>query len=268
MSHAARRTMLTQASFKPNKGKSLDIDVNKDTYLRLPIRTGLITEHDDLIAKVRTYALPHLRDGDLLFISEKIVALTQGRIIRIRDIRPSWLARFLARRVNNGRGTANFRGFGHGTSMGMELFIQQAGYPRVLLAAAIAALTRPFGIKGLFYRVCGKMAKSIDCPMSFTIHPYLNYAKLAPLDPKGVARHIKDTFGHETVVVDANYRGVFSLGRSSASVTEAFIRNVFRDNPAGQSDEMTPFFIVRKATNAKERHEGYVATEGQFVSSG
>jgi len=46
--------------------------------------------------------------------------------------------------------------------------------------------------------------------------------------------------------VDANYQGVYSLGKSDRRLTEKFIYEVFRDNPAGQGDEMTPFFVVRE----------------------
>ena len=103
-----------------------------------------------------------------------------------------------------------------------------------------------FGIKGAFYFLCGKRAKSVDCPMSFSILEYAHYAKLAPLDPNKVARDIKKTFGHETVILDANYLGAFSLGKSTGSISEKFIGKLFKDNPLGQSDEMTPFCIVRR----------------------
>ena len=234
------------AAFAPNKGKQLEIDADGAAYLRLPIKTPVIGEHDDLLELLEKYLAPHLQKGDFIFVSEKIVALTQGRIMLIRDVKPTALARFLSKHVDNKRGTSAFRGFGHGTSMAMQLFIEEAGVPRVLFAAAVAAITRPLGIKGLFYRISGKRAKSVDCPMSFDVHPYLNYAKLAPLDPNGVARKIRDRFGSEAAIVDANYRGVFSLGKSSRAISERFIRAVLRDNPAGQADEMTPFFIIRK----------------------
>lgn len=237
-------------SFKPNKGKMLDIVVDNSRYLRLPIKTRLITEQDKLLSLLYEYASPHLQTGDMIFVSEKIVAITQNRMIKIRDIKPSYLARFLAKHVDNKRHTIDFRGFGHGTSMGMELFIQETGHLRVLFAAAVSAVTRPLGIKGLFYVICGKSAKSIDCPMSFTLYPYLNYAKLSPLNPMQVAKDAKDRFGNEVVIVDANYHGVFSLGKSDKNISEKFIQAVFRDNPAGQSEEMTPFFIVRKAVAA------------------
>ena len=47
-------------------------------------------------------------------------------------------------------------------------------------------------------------------------------------------------------VIDANYRGAFSLGKSTRAISEKFIRELLRDNPAGQDSEMTPFLIIRK----------------------
>jgi hypothetical protein len=84
--------------------------------------------------------------------------------------------------------------------------------------------------------------------MSWTLAPYTEYAKKAPLRPNEVAREIRDAFRAETVIVDANYRGAFSLGKSTSAISEKFIRALLHDNPAGQDSEMTPFFIIRKAS--------------------
>ncbi|MGH7141839.1 MAG: coenzyme F420-0:L-glutamate ligase [Minisyncoccia bacterium] len=234
-------------TFFPNPGKSLAIDVDGVTYVRLPVKTRLITEADtDIVPLIEEYAAPHLAPGDLLFVSEKAVCITQGRVVDFGYIHPGRLARFLARNIKNNYGTPNFKGFGHGTGLAMQLFIEEAGYPRVFCAALTAALTRPFGLRGMFYRLCGKRAKSIDCPMSFTIIEYAHAAKLAPNDPDGVARKIKAATGHDAIILDANYRGAFSLGKSSRAISESFIQKLFRDNPLGQSDEMTPFAIVRR----------------------
>jgi len=234
--------------FKPNPGKNLEINLGNEVYFRLPVKTGMITEKDNLFELLEKHVKPFLMSGDMIFVSEKVVALMQGRIIPIVDVKPSWLARLLARKVKNNYGTPEFKGFGHGTPMAMQLLIEQAGYPRALLAATVSAVTRPFGIKGAFYTIVGKLAKSVDSPMSFTIQPYNRYAKLAPLDPDGVARKIKEKFGHEAAIVAANYRGVFSLGKSDRKISEKFIRDILRDNPLGQSDEFTPFCIIRKKT--------------------
>lgn len=234
------------ADFAPNKGKNLEAIALGVRYLRLPIKTRLIVHSDDLVELLQEYVAPHLVPGDMLFVSEKIVCITQGRMVPIKEVQTSPLARYLSKRVRNHVGTPKFRGLGHGTAPAMQLLIEEAGIPRVLFAAVVAALTRPLGIKGAFYYLVGKQAKSIDCPMSWTLAPYTEYAKKAPSRPNEVARDIARRFRVETVIVDANYRGAFSLGKSTNAISEKFIRELLRDNPAGQDSEMTPFFIVRK----------------------
>lgn len=239
--------MPTPTILEPNKGKSLEAVAAGERYLRLPIKTRLIEPGDNLFDLLTEYVVPHLQPGDMLFVSEKIVCITQNRIVRTSEVKTSALARLLAKRVRNHVGTPQFRGFGHGTAPAMQLLIEEAGVPRVLFAALVAAVTRPFGLKGAFYYLVGKRAKSIDCPMSFTLAPYTEYAKRAPQEPAKVAQDIRIRFGVETVIVDANYRGAFSLGKSAQAPKERFIRELLRDNPAGQDSEMTPFFIIRKA---------------------
>ena len=233
--------------FVANPGKQIDIDIDGVTYERLPVRTRLLTMDDtDILPLLEDYVHPYLKPGDMIFVSEKALTITQGRIVDIGTIKPTPFARFLGRHVGTHYGSSSFHGFGHGTAIAMQLFIEEAGYVRVLFAAAVSAVTRPFGIGGMFYRICGKRAKSIDCPMSFLILQYAHSAKLAPNDADGAARRIKQQLGCEAVILDANYRGAISLGKSTRAITEAFILKAFRDNPLGQSDEMTPFCIVRK----------------------
>jgi hypothetical protein len=125
--------------FKPNPGKKIEIDVDGKTYLRLPVKTRLITTRDtDILPLINEYVTPFLQNGDMLFVSEKVLAITQNRIVDFSDIHPTWLARFLARNVSNYYGSRDFHGFGHGTSLAMQLFLEEAGYPRVLFAAAVA----------------------------------------------------------------------------------------------------------------------------------
>lgn len=235
------------SEFIANPGKQIDIDVDDTTYQRLPVRTRVITMRDtDILALLDEYVKPYLKPDDMLFVSEKALTITQGRIVDMSTVKPTALARFLGSRVGNSYGSSDFHGFGHGTAIAMQAFIDEAGMIRVLFAALVGALTKPLGIKGMFYLVCGKQAKSIDCPMSFLILEYAHSVKLAPQDPSGAARRIKEKLGCETVILDANYRGAFSLGKSTSAISESFIGKLFSDNPLGQSDEMTPFCIVRK----------------------
>lgn len=231
----------------PNKGKKLETIVAGVRYVRLPIKTRLIEPGDDLMNLLTEYTAPHLRAGDILFVSEKVVCVCQKRLIRADAVKTYWLAHLLSKRVRNHVGTPQFRGMGHGTAPAMQLLIEEAGYLRTLFAAFVSALTRPLGIKGAFYYLVGKQAKSIDCPMSWTIEEFKDYAKRAPFKPNQVARDIREKFGVEAVIVDANYRGAFSLGKSTSAITEKFIQELLHDNPAGQDSEMTPFFLVRRA---------------------
>lgn len=243
----ALRERAPSGEFAPNPGKQLAIDVDGVTYDRLPVKTRVITMKDtDILPLLESYVKPYLKEGDVVYVSEKALTITQGRVVDMASVKPTALARFLARNVGNAYGTDDFRGFGHGTAIAMEAFISEAGYVRAAFAAAVSAITRPFGIKGMFYRICGARAKSVDCPMSFLILEYAHSVKLAPNDSNGNAKRLAKALGVPVVILDANYRGAFSLGKSDRAITEEFIGKLFRDNPLGQSDEMTPFCIVRK----------------------
>lgn len=227
-------------SFGPNAGKNLTILVDDKTYARIPLRTSVVTSEDTISAIVARYAVPHLAAGDLLFISERIVAISQGRAYPIKDIKPSHLAKVLVKFVHKSP-----YGIGLGSPWTMELAIREAGAMRILFGALAAAVTKPFGIKGVFYNVVGKNINAIDGPCDYTLPPYNEYAKLGPAEPDKVARTLKSEIGHEVVIIDANDLGVAILGKSSRGMSDAFCKQVFRDNPLGQSNEQTPLCIVR-----------------------
>jgi len=235
------------SAMMPPVNKPINADGTK--YDRLLVKSRLISLKDkDILPIIKEYAGPHIKPGDMLFVSEKALTITQGRVIDMGEIKPTWLAYLFGRNVSNYYGTSEFHGFGHGTPLAMQLLIEEAGYPRAIFAAFVSAITRPLGIRGLFYYLCGTQAKSVDLPMSFLILEYAHAAKLAPKDPTGAAKRIKAHLGCETIILDANYRGAFSLGKTNRVISEEFIGKVFRDNPMGQSDEMTPFCIVRKSS--------------------
>ena len=114
------------------------------------------------------------------------------------------------------------------------------------MGALAAAITKPFGIKGVFYKVVGKNINAIDGPCDYTLPPYNEYAKLGPAEPEKVAGKFKFEINHDVVIIDANDLGVAILGKSNKDISDAFCKNVFKDNPLGQSSEQTPLCIVRK----------------------
>jgi hypothetical protein len=173
-------------------------------------------------------------------VSERMVAITQGRSYPIKDIRPGRLARFLERFV-----TRPGYGIGLGSAETMELAIREVGAPRILLAAAASAITKPFGVHGVFYRVAGAQAKAIDGPTSYTIPPYNHAATLGPSDPDRAARELAAAIDAPVAIIDANDAGCAVLG-ASPGIDRRFVERLFADNPLGQAREQTPICIVRE----------------------
>lgn len=226
---------------QPNTGKNLIIEFGKHQYARFPMKTHIITKNDGIFDVCKKYAKPYLRAGDLLFISERIIAIMQDRAYPIRDIKPSRLAKFLVKFVHKSP-----CGIGLGSPWTMELAIREGGRLRIIFGAFFSAVTKIFGIKGFFYKFVGKNINAIDGPCSYTIPPYNEYAKLGPANPVKVAREISNAIGNEVVIIDANDIGVAVLGKSREDISDEFCQKVFSDNPLGQSAEQTPLCIVRK----------------------
>jgi hypothetical protein len=176
----------------------------------------------------------------LVAVSERMVAITQGRSFPMTEIRPGPLAKLLVRFV-----TRPGYGIGLGTPQTMQLAIDEVGIPRILLAAFLSAVTKPFGVHGVFYRVAGPQAAAIDGPTSYTIPPYNQAATLGPTDPNGAARRLAAALGVPVAVIDANDAGCNVLG-ISPGVDRRFVSNIFADNPLGQAREQTPICIVRR----------------------
>ncbi len=223
-----------------NKGKNLIIKIDKKNYERIPIKTHVITKDDKIIDVVFRYVGPHLQKNDIVFISERVVAITQGRAFPIKDIHPSNLAKFLVKFVHKSP-----YGIGLGSPWTMELAIREAGVARMLFAALCSAFTKPFGLRGVFYKVVGKNINAIDGPCSYTLAPYNEYAKLGPSNPNKVAQDVKSKIKNDCVIIDANDLGVNVLGRSDSKISDVFCVEVFKDNPLGQASEQTPICIVR-----------------------
>lgn len=225
---------------EPNEGRALHAALGGVVYARHPVRTHLVTADDDAAAVLSRYAGTVGDDVRLVAVSERMVAITQGRSFPIREIRPGRLARLLERFV-----TRPGYGIGLGSAETMELAIREVGAPRILLAAAASAVTKPLGIHGVFYRIAGPQAKAIDGPTSYTIPPYNESATLGPKDPDGAARTLAAAIGAPVAIIDANDAGCAVLG-ASPGVDRRFIERLFADNPLGQAREQTPICLVRE----------------------
>lgn len=225
-----------------NPGKNLVVEVDGQLYARIPIRTHLIRPYDNIIQIVTTYIQDLVMETDIVVISEKAVAITQGRVLPIAQITPSRLAVFLSRFVHK-----SSCGIGVGSPHTMELAIREVGRFRIVLGAFVGALGKLFGIRGLFYRVCGEKVRGIDGPCSNTIAPYDQCAVLVPRDSQHIAEKLGSLLGCLVAVIDANDFGINILGVSSSQLLDTdFLVKVLKDNPLGQSSEQTPIGIIRR----------------------
>ena len=224
----------------PNEGRALHASLGGVVYSRHPVRTHLVTATDDATEVVRRYVGSLGPDVRLVAISERMVAITQGRSYPMDQVRPGPLARLLVRFV-----TRPGYGIGLGTPQTMQLAIDEVGAPRILFAAAASAVTKPFGVHGVFYRLAGRQAAAIDGPTSYTIPPYNQAATLGPKDPDGAARSIAAALDAPVAIIDANDAGCAVLG-ASPGVDRRFVQRLFADNPLGQAREQTPICVVRE----------------------
>ncbi|MFQ5492667.1 MAG: coenzyme F420-0:L-glutamate ligase [Candidatus Dojkabacteria bacterium] len=228
----------------PNSNKKLEISIGEKVVKRYPVRTKLIVNGDDVVQVVSSVVNPLkdlVDDGHrVVVVGEKAVAASQGRAFLMDDIKPSKLAKFLARFV-----TKTKAGIGLGMPETMELALKDVGVPRIVLAFFVAAVTKPLGIKGMFYRVAGSKARGIDGPTPYTIPPYNQSAVLVPDDPGKVAKQISKSISLPVVIIDANDIGqnVLASYGLSGKDTET-LRRAFADNPLGQSTEQTPVALV------------------------
>jgi len=223
-----------------------EIKVNNKIYLRYPIKTHLIIKDDDLENIIEKYIINNINfknyKDNIIVMSERMVAITQGRLIHQDKIKASLLSKILIKFVKKWPNDPGFR-----NAKKMQLVIDICGAPTVLFAAFISSITKPFGIRGLFYKICGNQVSEIDGFAPGTIPPYDKYAVLGPKDPDKVCDNLAEKFNLQFAIVDANNIDVTVLGTSqNLQISKSELRLAFIDNPIGQGLEQTPICIVRE----------------------
>lgn len=210
-------------------------------FERFVVRTHLVRRGERLARTLAPYLEGRVEPGDIVVLGEKIVAIAEGRAVLLKTVKPRPLACFLSRHVRQ-------LGYGLGLRRAetMEMAIREAGALRILLAAAVAALSRPLGRSGDFYRLAGRRVAAIDGPGPTTIPPFDRYIVLAPSRPGSVIGAIARRFGVGVAVVDVNDVGSEVL-EASPGVDVGLVRELLRDNPMGQGAQRTPLSILRPA---------------------
>ncbi|MDO5661221.1 MAG: asparagine synthase (glutamine-hydrolyzing) [Brachybacterium sp.] len=261
-----------KSDYAPNPGKELDLTSSYDgrTWRRFPLQTDLVSRDSDLerlvterveafFADLPEDALPPNAPWHF-FISEKIVAITQGRSLFTWEITPRRSARLLSRAV-----TRTPAGIGLGSPYTMELAIREIGLPRIAFAAVVGGAAKLIGKKGVFYQLAGSDVRAIDGPTEYSAFPSNVSAKLPPKDPDAVSARLsaairrsdipaayRDSFAG-TVVMDANDIGRNLLG-SDVSGPAARYEETFADNPLGQGRQRTPLAIVADLGGSPSPH--------------
>ena len=113
-------------------------------------------------------------------------------------------------------------------------------------------ITKIFGIKGVFYKIAGHGIDGIDgFYMNSSFDLYHDLALLNPENPSKVCNEVSNAFGMDCMIVDANDFDVNILGKNDKlnAESEIFLKSLIKDNPAGQSDELTPFILIKNCIN-------------------
>lgn len=239
--------------FYANEGKQVEIRVGERTFARHAIKTRFVQVGDDYIDLVRTYVLPVYQPGDLISMSEKVIALCQKRVVYENEVKPGFLARFLSRFVHQ-----TSAGPGAGNPYKMQFALNQCGALKVIFAAVAAGIGKLFGKKGVFYDIVGAETTGLDGFYGHDIEEYAHMGIRIPDRPALVCDEIYEKTGVKAMIVDANAISVEILGHGSAvQEQESDLIGMIRDNPAGQVRQFTPFILIREiGTAASEEAEG------------
>jgi hypothetical protein len=222
--------------------KTLIKEVEGLKYQRHPVKTHLVQIKEPLLPIIEKYALPEFKQGEWIAISEKMVTITQGRVVHESEVKPGWLAKLVVKGVKK---YPDDIGYSHPRKM--QVAINQAGWFRVFFAMIIGSITKAFGRHGDFYRIAGHRISEIDGFNPAAMEPFNHYAMLGPAEPSKVCQEIEDKYGIPAVIIDGNNINVEVLGMSKGvPVTKDLARLILLDNPMGQGDEKTPIILVEK----------------------
>ncbi|NLI14478.1 MAG: F420-0:Gamma-glutamyl ligase [Peptococcaceae bacterium] len=203
---------------------------------RIPVRTHIITEEDNIVDVVKKYTGEIAGPGDIIAVAESVVSITQGRAILPEKVKPGLLARFLCRFPGKDGSLA--------TPQAMQLAIEETGVPRIFLGATAAALGKVIRRKGDFYRVAGRHLTLID-DVAGTMWPFERHIILGPKNPRGIVEEIREKTGVEAVIVDVNDIGNVDILGASSGINQADLIRDLKDNPFGNDDQQTPIVILK-----------------------
>lgn len=238
---------MEQGTYSPAAGAVAQpprtITVDGVTYERIPIEVPeLIPFGEKLEVTLKRYLMPHVKPGDWVALSEKLVSISENLVRHISTVKVGWLARFITLGVKKHK---NMTAWSRPEKM--QVAIEIAGAPRMILAAGIGAIGKFVGKRGWFWIVAGHRVSEIDGFIPEDMYPYTEWGVLPPPDPQGVCERVERELGVPCVTGDMNFIDVQILGASKGvGLPKKTIKKILIDNPLGQGNKMTPFCVVRK----------------------
>ncbi|OUN06858.1 F420-0--gamma-glutamyl ligase [Flavonifractor sp. An92] len=227
--------------FRANDGKNVEIQAMGRTWARHAIQTHFVTVGESYIDLMERYVKPVYQEGDILSMSEKVIAICQKRVVTEDELKPGFWAKVLSRFVHQ-----TSAGPGMGLPIKMQFAINVCGLPKILWAAFRAAIDKLRGVHGTFYRIAGLEVSGLDGFYGEDIPEYEHMGVRIPENPAGVCDEIYEKTGIVSMVVDANDLNVEMLGHcSQLKESDEELLDLIRDNPAGQDRQLTPFVLIR-----------------------
>ncbi len=228
--------------FFANENKQINITASTGEYARCAIKTHFVQLGENYCDLVRQYVLPIWKEGDILSISEKIISLCQKRVVYKKDMKLSRLAKFLSRFASHSEA-----GIGVDSVWKMQFAIDHCGALKIIFASIAAGFGKLFGKRGVFYDIAGIEVRGLDGFYDHCFAEYGEYGIRLPENPSAVCDEIERETGVACMIVDANDFTRDILGKSSSlSYTDEELADMIRDNPAGQSTQLTPMVLIRK----------------------
>lgn len=228
------------------RGAAPRVVVDGRGFDRILVHTHLIHIKEDLEPLLDEHVRPLLREGDWVAISEKVVAISEGRVVHHSVVRPGPLAKLIVKGTRKYENDVAFS-----DPRKMQVAIMQTGSTRAAFAMVVGGITKLFGRHGDFWRIAGHRIAEIDGFNPDTVKPFDEFAMLGPADPDKACAAYARFLGHPVVIIDGNNINVEVLGMSpDMTLGRAVARRVLLDNPMGQGEELTPFVIVHAADSA------------------
>ena len=225
-----------------NENKEIFREVNGKKFNRYAIKTHFVKIGENYLDIIEKYIKPIYKAGDFISISEKIISLCQKRVIYKKNMKVSFLAKFLSKFA-----MSSDAGIGVDSPYKMQVAIDLCGRFKVIYAAILAGIGKLFGKKGIFYDIVGQEISGLDGFYGKVFPEYSEYGIRIPENSNEVCDEIYNKLGIKAMIVDANDFNVEILGKSnSLNYDDKTLAQIIKDNPAGQSKQLTPIVLIRK----------------------